>query len=369
MKNLKKKSQRIKITTTSDLKAVLKNSNLEIDNTNNTISEFANIFKLTESIKNRINDSLNNDVCYVCNSIEEFIDYFYCLEEIDKYNIQLYETIKHINKLIIYRTEFERIITIKEDTEEIKKSISNIINNHTYKISDDELSKIDILETEINDSYLFAKDIELLKKIIMTNGELIKNDYNKEKQCRTVELIIPKSINLDYITVKKGSIEYYEHIKNNIPRMKRLISNLHKYLVPINDSKTDFLIEHSLSLQDSINIAVATFNGTTYKAISGKVDIDNYCVSPKLNNQIFAACQVNKLGLLGIGYRRVNDSEKKIFETIANDINLGSTSNKGNLTLFTKWEPCQSCYYVIYQFLNMYPNINVKIKYDKKYGL
>ena len=53
---------------------------------------------------------------------------------------------------------------------------------------------------------------------------------------------------------------------------------------------------------------------------------------------------------MGIGYNRVNDSEKKIIEEINNLIDLGKIPSEGELVLYSKWEPCPSCYYVISQF-------------------
>ena len=83
---------------------------------------------------------------------------------------------------------------------------------------------------------------------------------------------------------------------------------------------------------------------------------------------VFESCKVNKLGKLGIGYNRVNDSEKKIFEYINKKIEDKELNPEGNLTLYTKWQPCPSCYYVISQFINKYPKIDIKVKYYKEYG-
>jgi hypothetical protein len=74
------------------------------------------------------------------------------------------------------------------------------------------------------------------------------------------------------------------------------------------------------------------------------------------------------LGKLGIGYDRVNDSEKKIFEEIHKQIEAKVLKNEGNLILYSKWEPCPSCYFVISQFCIKHPNIKVQVKYSEKYG-
>lgn len=49
-------------------------------------------------------------------------------------------------------------------------------------------------------------------------------------------------------------------------------------------------------------------------------------------------------------------------------IYIGKIPSEGELVLYSKWEPCPSCYYVISQFIKKYPNINFKIMYNKEYG-
>lgn len=91
-------------------------------------------------------------------------------------------------------------------------------------------------------------------------------------------------------------------------------------------------------------------------------------MAPPLEKAVFKSSKVNKLGKLGVGYNRVNDSEKKIFEEIHKQIEVKALKNEGNLILYSKWEPCPSCYSVISQFCKKYPDIKVKVKYSKKYG-
>lgn len=177
---------------------------------------------------------------------------------------------------------------------------------------------------------------------------------------------MPNEITLDYIPAKLGSIEYHNHIKNNIPRIKRLRKNIKKYMVVNKDKSVN--INQTELLQDTINIAVAVYDNKEFKAVSGSNDIDKFCTSPKESDATFTSSKVNKLGQLGIGYNRANDSEKKIFEEIHKQIELGKIKDYGNLELYSKWEPCPSCYYVISQFCKKHPNINVKVKYSKEYG-
>ena len=125
---------------------------------------------------------------------------------------------------------------------------------------------------------------------------------------------------------------------------------------------------HLKALQDSINIAVAMYDNKEFKAISGSNDIEDYCKAPPFKEAIFKSSKVNKLGKLGIGYNRVNDSEKKILEEIHKQIEEKELNDYGKLTLYSKWEPCPSCYFVISQFCEKHPKISVEVKYNKKYG-
>ena len=175
-----------------------------------------------------------------------------------------------------------------------------------------------------------------------------------------------KKLGFAYVKAEKGTVEYHQHIKSYIPRMKRLIKNLDKYI--IEEEKGTFKINQSIAIQDSVNMAVALFNDMEFRAVSGKNDIENSCTLIPLGQDYFKSCKVNKLGKLGIGYNRVNDSEKKIIEEIHKLITKGKLKAEGDFTLYSKWEPCPSCYYVISQFIEKYPKINLKVMYYKEYG-
>lgn len=94
----------------------------------------------------------------------------------------------------------------------------------------------------------------------------------------------------------------------------------------------------------------------------------DYCASPHIDKAKFESNKVNKRGKLGIGYNRVNDSEKKIFEHIHKLIEEKKIKDNGELVLYSKWEPCPSCYYVIHQFCEIHPDVDVKVKYINTYG-
>ena len=185
--------------------------------------------------------------------------------------------------------------------------------------------------------------------MILFNNKNIYEEYDELNQTKSVFIEMPKKISFDYVMAQKGSVEYHQHINSYIPRMRRLIKNMDRYLIKEEENGI-FKINQSSTIQDSVN------------------DIKNSCLLIPPGKEKFESCKVNKVGKLGIGYNRVNDSEKKIIEEINNLIDLGRIPSEGELVLYSKWEPCPSCYYVISQFIKKYPNINFKIMYNKEYG-
>lgn len=365
------KKTRIKIKDINDLKSALVKQGYisdicsEVELYNKIAKDFTLDNKAIENIKEIIKD---NEITYTVKSIEGFIDYILKLIQIEECNIKLHNKISYIKKLRIDREEYQREPRYQEYVEELLIIVDNISKKVSEEISIDELKEIEDIEEKISKEYLYAKDIELLKKIIMSKKDKIHEEYDAKNKINTIVVEVPSVLDLDYIRVKKGSLEYYEHIKSNIPRMYRLIENIHKYIKSNEYDNTVYTIDHSSAVQDSINIAVATFNNNKFKAISGKTNIEGFCIAPNEEEEVFEACKVNKLGKLGIGYKRVNDSEKKILEQINKEIESKKLSDSGELVLYSRWEPCPSCYYVISQFCEMYPNINVKVKYHKEYG-
>ena len=367
----KQKKERIKINDISDFMKVLENEGFFIkeSNTRKFYNEVGDVLKLEEKIVEKLEECLNDhETTYVVNDLRGFIDYIEKIVEIKEYNEKLYNNIRYIKNLHIHRIEYEREISCQENVDDIIKDIKNIEGKVCKNINPKEISKLDKIENEISRDHLYAKDIELLKKIISIKNNNVLENYDEAAKRKTISIQMPKEIDLEYIKVKKGSVEYHQHIKSNIPRMKRLIDNINKYIEYDKNDVTTCTINHSSALQDSINIAVAVFNNQEFKAISGKNNIKGYCIAPMKSEEEFCACKVNKLGKLGIGYKRVNDSEKKIFEEINKQIKEKKIKDEGNLVLYSKWEPCLSCYYVISQFCKKYPKINVQVKYNKKYG-
>ena len=362
------KKDRIKIRTMKDFNKALQNENYNFNVL--TEEEFKEKIINDLNVNNKICEEMyrtlkNGNITYKVNGIIDFIDYIESIIIFEDEHSKLCEKISKIKTLIIDRVEYERILTTQDDVDHILKIIEETKKSISIKINEEGKVKLESLEDEIDRDYVYAKDIELLKRMIICNNKNIKEEYDENSQTKTLFIEIPQNIDFDYIKSEKGTVEYYKHIKSYIPRMKRLIKNLDKYIIKYNNT---YKINQSTAIQDSVNMAIAIYGGKEFRAVSGKNDIENSCTLIPLGKEYFKSCKVNKLGKLGIGYNRINDSEKKILEKIHKLINDGSLSDEGELILYSKWEPCPSCYYVISQFIKKYPKIDLKVMYYKEYG-
>lgn len=363
------KKDRIKIRTIKDFNKILKNEdyNFSVVTKEEFKEEIINRFNVNNRICKEMYMTLNNEnITYKVNGIKDFIDYIESVIIFEDEHNKLCEKISKIKTLIINRVEYERILTTQDDVEHILKAIEETKKSISRKINEEGKIKLEALEYEIDRDYVYAKDIELLKRMILCNNKNVKEEYDEKSQTKTLFIEIPQKIDFDYVKAEKGSVEYYQHIKSYIPRMKRLIKNLDKYIIKYNDNT--YKINQSVAIQDSVNMAIVIYNGKEFRAVSGKNDIENSCTLIPPGQEYFESCKVNKLGKLGIGYNRINDSEKKILEKIHELIKDGSLSDEGQLVLYSKWEPCPSCYYVISQFIKKYPKVNLKVMYYKEYG-
>lgn len=370
MNNKKTSKKRIKIRDIEDLKKALLEKNIILQSYNelNLKEIFLKDFDIDTNVFNKIYCSIKEGlITYKVEDINDFIDYIKNIIIFEDEHKKLCEKLNKIKILKIDRVEYDRIPSIQDDVEHILKIVDYIKEAISAEIDDEGKLKLNSLEDEVDRDYVYAKDIELLKKIIIYNNNNIKEEYDESSQTKTLLIEVPNNINFDYIKAEKGSVEYYQHIKSYIPRMKRLIRNIDKY-IEVEEINGVFKINQSTAIQDSVNMAIAVFNNQEFRAVSGKNDIKNSCKLVSLEEAVFESCKVNKLGKLGIGYNRVNDSEKKIFEYINKKIEDKELNPEGNLTLYTKWQPCPSCYYVISQFINKYPKIDIKVKYYKEYG-
>lgn len=365
----KRKRDRLKFTNLKDLKEILKKQGYNISNDEILKDELSKNFNVEKNIIENLYTCLKKaDTTYKADNINQLIDYIKSIMLFEDLHDRLCKEIIKMESLIIDRVEYERIVTTQDDVEDLVYIIERLSKDISKVMDEEDRFRLVELENEINDKHVYAKDIELLRKMILFNNEFVEQAYDDETRTKTVTIKIPKDISYGYIKAKKGTIEYYEHIKKNIPRIDRLIRNVHKYINIYEEETGTFRINQSIALQDSINIAVAVYNGKEFKAISGSDEIEGFYESPSPEKAVFKSSKVNNKGKLGIGYNRINDSEKKILEEVHRQIEEKILSDEGKLILYSKWEPCPSCYLVIDQFLKKHPNINIEVRYIKKYG-
>lgn len=376
-KNIKNKikKQIMKVNNLKDLKEALEKEGFNINKFDEESfkENFRTLFELNKVSLEVIYKVLNNsEITYRAENVKEFIDYIEKIRIFENLNTKLAQMLKEIKVLIIDRVEYEsddkeRVKVYGEDLTHVFEAVEDIKEKISFRMSEDEKLNLESIEKELGEEIIFSKDIEVIKKMILINENIKKENYDKGTRVRRIEIEVPKEINLNYIKAEKGSIEYYQHINSNIPRLKRLIKNLNKYIDVYNLDKGIVRINQSNLVQDTVNLAFATFNNLEFKAISGSNEVDNYCKNQKDEDMVFESYNVNRLGHLGLGYNRVNDSEKKILEEINKNIEKKLLKDEGELILYTKWEPCPSCYYVIVQFLEKHPKIKIKVKYNEKY--
>lgn len=353
MEKLNKKRNRIKISSLEDIKKC-----------GYTLEKIKEDFNLKEEVIKRIFSDIEKGITYKVDDIKDFLSYINKILIFEKEHKKLKEKFKDIDYVNVKRVEFERKISKREDVSKILSEIE-IIKKSTQKMTlEDEFLIIKDLEREIDKDYIYSKDIELIKKMIPKTS-CKESLYDREKEINTVKINLLEDLNENYIKSDLGTVEYHNSLKSDIPRIKRLIKSLDKYIIK---KEKYYEINQSKTLGDSINIAVAKFNNREFKAVSGKNDVESYCKVVCKENAIFSSLKVNKLGEVGVGYRRINDSEKKIFETISKKIEENELEDFGVIDLYSKWEPCPSCLYVISQFKERYPKIKVNIKYKKSYG-
>lgn len=365
----KTKKQRLIINSMDDFKNALKLEGYSINELDEDKFKEAitKKFKVHSNVVDGLHKYIDNtNITYKAKNIKDFID---CIEKIillEKEHKRLWKKISHIKNLNIHRIEYEREPRIQEDVDHILKIIEVIKNDISAVISEEDNSKLKTLEQEIDKTHLYSKDIELLKKIICSKGKDFEDKYDAKTQIKTLSIKMPNKISCDYIPAKIGTIEFHDHITKNIPIIQRLTKNIDNYIKA--EENGTFKINQSETLQGSINIAMAIYDDKEFKAISGNNDIINFCTTPARGTEAFISNKVNRLGKLGIGYDRFNDSEKKIFEEIHKQIEAKVLKNEGELILYSKWEPCPSCYYVISQFCIKHPKIKVQVKYSQKYA-
>ncbi|WP_244835498.1 deaminase domain-containing protein [Clostridium sp. BJN0001] len=336
------------------------------------VVDFENMMKedkthIDQKIIKIIEESLkNSETEYRAYDSSDFIDYF-------KKKILFKEQIKILNNLllkveniIIKRIEYEKIRVKAYDVSYFEKMVSKA-HEDILSIKDSHITfDIDELDSEISTKCVYAKDVELLKKILLFNNSDVKEKYDYEKRQKTLFIKKPDLFTIDFIKFKNGSIEYHNFLNDAVLRMNRLILNIKKYVK--NEDSNIIEINQSKAIQDSINVAEVEFCSINFKALSGNDEVNGFIKAPIKDLERFKSFRVNRFGEIGTGYDRFCDSEKKIFEKIDECIENNIVLNYGKVILKSRWQPCPSCYYVMEQFLEKHPNMKIEVRYLNDYG-
>ncbi|NHL29923.1 hypothetical protein FDF02_18775, partial [Clostridium botulinum] len=241
----KTKKNRIKINNLDEFKDALKKEGYEINKFDEEKfkEDIVKIFQVDNSVIEILHTYINNpEITYKVYDTRDLIDYIKKMILFKNEHNRLCEKISAIKKLNIDRIEYEREFSLQDNVEDIIKAIEEIKDDISGITSIEGKIRLENLEKEINKEYLYAKDIELLKKMVLIKNENVKEKYNVESKTKTISIEIPKKINYEHIVAKKGSVEYHDYLSSNIPRMQRLIKNIHKYMKVDEKEKSTFKI-------------------------------------------------------------------------------------------------------------------------------
>ncbi|HFJ9515278.1 hypothetical protein I6G54_10825 [Bacillus tropicus] len=89
-----------------------------------------------------------------------------------------------------------------------------------------------------------------------------------------------------------------------------------------------------------------------------------YALMPLEKDQNFNWIHTNRKREIHTGTPRNVDTEFKLLEKLAKYVDSGDV---GTIDLYTYYEPCLSCDYVIIQFTKKYPNIKVNVYFSEEY--
>ena len=143
----------------------------------------------------------------------------------------------------------------------------------------------------------------------------------------------------------------------------------------VNEIRTDIGKEYPVG---NVGAAITDIEGVTpeikaYSKINNSISSQNinheYSYNLGSNNRIFDTVDVNSQNIVNgpKAFNRCIDTESKILEDIAHQLGYNTfavdESIVGNVYLITERAPCPSCEGVIAQFKEMFPNVNVEVKY------
>ena len=143
----------------------------------------------------------------------------------------------------------------------------------------------------------------------------------------------------------------------------------------VDEIRTDIGKEYPVG---NVGAAITDIEGVTseikaYSKINNSISSPNinheYSYNLGSNNRIFETVDVNSENIVNgpKAFNRCIDTESKILEDIAHQLGYNTFSVDesvvGNVYLITERAPCPSCESVIAQFKEMFPNVNVEVKY------
>ena len=143
----------------------------------------------------------------------------------------------------------------------------------------------------------------------------------------------------------------------------------------VDEIRTDIGKEYPVG---NVGAAITDIEGVTseikaYSKINNSISSPNinheYSYNLGSNNRIFETVDVNSQNIVNgpKAFNRCIDTESKILEDIAHQLGYNTfavdESVVGNVYLITERAPCPSCESVIAQFKEMFPNVNVEVKY------
>ena len=204
-----RKKEKIKISNIYDFKKELKKEGYNVNyyDEEKFKEDIIKIFKVDNDVIEHLYKSMDKEeITYRANNVSHFIDYMEKIVLFEREHYRLCEKISEIKKLRIDRVEYERKPNSQDNVEHILKAIEEIKDGISGVINEKEKCRLEYLEKEIGKNYLYAKDIELLKKMIMTNKENVDEKYNEITQVKTISIDIPKEIDNNYIKPLKGSV-------------------------------------------------------------------------------------------------------------------------------------------------------------------
>ena len=167
MKVKSNKNKRVKICDIRDLNKALNKEgyNIKISDYEDFKEFFVKNFNITDKLFNEIYKVINEKIItYKVNDVNDFIMYINNIMIFEEEHKILCEKISNIKVLNINRVEYDRTPSSQDDVEHILKIIEKTKKYISKKINKEGKFRLEELEREINKEYIYAKDIELLKK-------------------------------------------------------------------------------------------------------------------------------------------------------------------------------------------------------------